>query len=55
MGGVEGASHTHSLAGLPQYQAEGLGTRLQVRLFNTDSLWSTPPSLSSSWFRIIIL
>ena len=28
MGGVEGASHTHSLAGPPQYQAEGLGTRL---------------------------
>ena len=28
MGGVEGASHAHSLAGPPQYQAEGLGTRL---------------------------
>ena len=50
MRGVKGASHTHSLAGPPQYQAEGLGTRLHYVPFSqalqTDVLSVVDPSLS---------
>ena len=45
MRGVEGAGHTHSLAGL-QYQAEGLyPVPYIVWLFNTDSLCRPLPLL----------